>query len=188
MTAHDSQFINRTPTLRELDEARVQFDDGISGVKLGYRTSEFGFDYLLINTSCKEPDWQLSSVEQLCNSSLPPLSTVEDLYIEHEYSQQVWKNDAIESTLWLELLLPFTMVRNLYLSEEFAPGIAVALQGLVGGRITEVLPSLQNIFVEGLEPSGPIQGKIERFVTARQLSGHPVAIFDWDKDSDTEST
>jgi hypothetical protein len=50
-------------------------------------------------------------------------------------------------------------VKNLYLSKEFAPGIAAALQELVGARITEVLPSLQNIFVEGLEPLGPFPGK-----------------------------
>ena len=77
-------------------------------------------------------------IEQVCNSSLPPLSTVEDLYIQHEYSQQVWKNDAIESTLWLEFLLPFTVVENLYLSEEFAPGIAAALRELAGADYRSV--------------------------------------------------
>ena len=66
--------------------------------------------------------------------------------------------------------------------EEFAPGVAVALQDLVGG-ITEVLPSLQNIFVEGLEPSGPFQENIGQFFAARQLSDHPIATSDWDKDS-----
>jgi hypothetical protein len=87
----------------------------------------------------------------------------------------------------LDLLLPFTAVKNLYLSKEFAPGIAAALQELVGGRITEVLPSLQNIFVEGLEPSGPFQENIGQFVAARQLSGHPIAISVWDKDSNIKS-
>jgi hypothetical protein len=80
----------------------------------------------------------------------------------------------------LQLLLPFTAVKNLYLSRLFGPRIAGALQDLVGGRITEVLPSLQNIFVQGLEPLGPFQESIGQFVTARQLSGHPVAISDWD--------
>jgi len=141
----------------------------------------FSFDNLLIHISCKEPDWQLSSIEQVCNSSLYPLSTAEDLYIEHEYSQLVWKNDAIENTLWLQLLLPFTAVKNLYLSKEFAPGIATTLQELVGGRITVVLPRLQNIFVEGLEHSGPIQENIGQFVAARQLSDHPIDISVWDK-------
>jgi hypothetical protein len=180
-----AQFINCTPTLRPLNEAHVQFDDTTAIVKLRYGTfwSASDIDNLLINISCKEPDWQLSSIEQVCNSSLHPLSQVEDLYIEHEYSQLIWKNDAIENTLWLQLLLPFTAVKNLYLSEEFAPGIAAGLQELVGSRIAEVLPSLRNIFVEGHEPSGPFG----RFVAARQLSGHPIAISVWECASDEDS-
>jgi hypothetical protein len=176
------QFINRTPTLRELDEAHVQFRNGTPSVKLRCRTSKFGFYNIRINIPGGEQDWQLSSIEQVCNSSLYPLSAVEDLCIERrfEYPQLVWKNDAVENTLWLQLLLPYTAVKNLYLFEEFAPGIAAALQELVGARITEVLPSLQNIFVEGLEPSGPFQKNFGQFVAARQLSGHPIAISDWD--------
>ena len=172
-----AQFINRTPKLKKRD-ALVQFNDNFARVGLPPRPST-----LQITVSCKEPDWRLSSVAQICNSSLRPLSTVEDLYIELRYSQLVWKNDAIDNTIWLELLLPFTAVINLYLAKEFAPGIAVALKELVG-RITEVLPSLQNIFVQGLEPSGPFQENIGRFVAIRQLSDHPIAISKWDKDSD----
>ncbi|KAN0123898.1 hypothetical protein V8E52_002388 [Russula decolorans] len=175
-----AQFINRTPTIRALDQALVGFDDDFAYVKLPSKIE--------IAISCREPDWQLSSIEQVCNSSWRSLSSVEVLFIEHEYSQLVWKNDAIENTLWLQLLLPFTAVKDLYLSKEFAPGIAAALQELVGARITEVLPSLQNIFMEGLEPSGPLQEIIGRFVAARLLSDHPIAISAWHKDSDVEST
>jgi hypothetical protein len=174
-----AQFINRTLTLSPLDNAHVQFDDRTVSVAPPAWYPLPTFD---IAISCKEPDWQLSSIEQVCNSSLHPLSTVEGLYIDHKYSQLVWKNDAIENTLWLELLLPFTAVKNLYLCKEFGTGIAAGLQELVGGRITEALPSLQNIFVEGLEPSGPFQENIEQFVAARQLSGHPIAISVWDRD------
>ena len=159
----------------------MQFNNSTASTELRYRTSKFGLDDLLIVISCREPDRQLSSIEQICNSSLHPLSAVEDLYIEHQYSQLVWKNDAIENTLWLELFLPFTAVKNLYLSKEFAPGIATTLQELVGGRIAVVLPRLQNIFVEGLEHSGPIQENIGQFVAARQLSDHPIDISVWDK-------
>ena len=175
-----AQIINCTPTLRVLDEAHVQFNDSAANVKLQYRTSHFLPSYLRIDISCREPDWQLSSIEQVCNSSLHSLSAVEDLYVEHEYSKLVWKNDAIENTLWLGLLLPFTSVKNLYLSKEFAPGIAAALQELVGSRITEVLPNLQNIFVERLEPSRSFH--IGQFVAARQLSDHPITISVWEQE------
>ena len=69
---------------------------------------------------------------------------------------------------------------NLHLSEEFAPGIAVALRELVGGGITDVLPSLQNIFVQGLEPSGHVQENIGQFIAARQLTDHPITISLWE--------
>jgi len=172
-----AQLINRTPTLRAHDKAHVKFDDCSTNVVLLGRSCTPEIKISCVSWREFEPDWQLSSVAQVCNSSLPPPSPVEDLYIEHEYSQLVWNNGAIENTQWLQLLPPFTAVKNLYLPEEFAPGIAAALQELVGARITEVLPSLQNIFVEGLEPLGPFQENIGQFVTARRLSGHPVAIF-----------
>ena len=178
-----AHFINCTPTLslRGLDEAHVQFDDRTAVVKLQRRASpSFHIGNLRINISCREPDWQLSSIEQVCNSSLHPLSMPEDLYIDHEYSELVWKDNAIDNTLWSQLLLPFTAVKNLYLSKQFAPGIAAALQELAGGGITEVLPSLQNILVEGLEPSGPLRENVGQFVTA---SGRPVAISEWVKES-----
>jgi hypothetical protein len=167
-----AQFINRTPKLGKQD-AVVRFEDGLASVILSP-------GHLRIGISCREPDWQLSSIEQVCNSSLHPLFTVEVLYIQHQYQQLVWKEDAIENTLWLQLLLPFTAVQNLYLSKKFAPGIAAALKELVEDRITEVLPSLQNIFVEGLEPSKRFQENIGQFVAARQLLDHTITVFDWD--------
>jgi hypothetical protein len=173
-----AEFINRTPIFRARCEARVAFEKKAVYVKLlihniGHVVSEIGI-------SCREPDWQLSAIAQVCNSSLPPLSTVEDLHIELRRSlYRVWKDDAVENALWLELLLTFPMVKNLYLAKECAPGIAAALQQLVGGRITEVLPSLRNIFVKGIEPQEPFREHIGEFVAARQLSGHRVAISFW---------
>jgi len=68
------------------------------------------------------------------------------------------------------------VVKNLYLSKKFAVCIAFALQEPLGARATEVLPSLQNIFVDAPEPLGHFRENFRQFVTARQLSGHPVAI------------
>ena len=174
-----AQFINITPTLHASDEAHVRFYDGAADVVLRCPTSKNRPHVLRITISCKEPDWQLSSIEQVCNSSLPNVSTVEDLYIEHEYLELVWKDNAIENSLWLEVLLPFTAVKNLYLFKEFALGIAAALQELDGGRMTEVLPSLQNIFAVGLAESGSILENIGQFIAARELSNRPIAVFNW---------
>ena len=176
-----AQFLNRTPSPKAHEEARFRFVDNTAGVNLRSRTSQLGLYDLWIDVFCREPDWQLSSMEQVCRFALLPISTVEDLYIEDDHLELVWKDDAIENNLWLELFLPFTTVKDLYISEKFAPGIGAALRELVG--ITEVLPSLQNIFVEELVPSRPFQENIGHFVAARELSGNPIAISGWYRES-----
>jgi hypothetical protein len=75
-----AQYINRTPTLRARDNAHVQFGYWDTSVTLLARSRT-----LEIRILCREPDWQLSSVAQVCSSSLPPLLTVEYLYSEHRY-------------------------------------------------------------------------------------------------------
>ena len=46
--------------------------------------------------------------------------------------------------------------------------------------MTEVLPTLRNIFLEGFHPSGPVQEGIGRFIATRQVSGHPIAVSRWE--------
>ena len=184
-----AQFINFTPILSNLDEAHVQFGYSSASVILRYRTTKSDFNELRNNVPSRDRDWQprISSVVQICSSSLLPHVMIEDLYLKYRDWRPVSKIDAFENNLWLELLLPFIAVKNLYLSREFAADIAAALRGLVGDRLTEVLPSLQNIYVEGLEPPGHFQENIGQFVAARQLFGHPITIFDWDEDSKMKS-
>ena len=170
-----AQFINCTPTLRTLDEVHVEFGDVFAHVELSASSPTRN---LRIAISCREPAWQLSSIEQVCNSSLDPLSMVEDVYIEHRYSRPVWKNDVTENTLWLQLLLSFTAVKNLYLSKEFVPGIVVALQELVGDRRTEVFSSLQNIFEEELGRPGAL---IPLMVGSFKMLYFPLSDGDIDK-------
>ena len=172
-----AQFINNTPALRARDEAHVQIGDRTGYVTLRSRTSKECLDGLRVNMSCRASDTQLSlsSVSQICNTHPHPLYTVEDLYIEHNWPR-IWKNDVIEAGLWLELLLPFTAVKYLSLHKEFAPGIAAALRELVGSRIMDVLPNLQEIFMEALKLSESFQEAIGEFVAARRLLGRPIVI------------
>jgi hypothetical protein len=72
-------------------------------------------------------------------------------------------------------------MKNLYLSKEFAPCIVPALQELVGGRTPGVLPVLQNVFLEGLQLSGPVQEAIGKFIAARQVTDHPIVVACWER-------
>ena len=171
------QFISRTSALRVHETARIIFEDDAATIELLSRGS--GYSNIIVRILCETSDWQVSSLEQVCTWCLPPLFTLEDLYIsEDQYPRLDWQGN-VEDTLWLELLQPFATVNTLYLSKEFGPRIMPSLQELVGERTAEVLPSLQNIFLEGLETSGPVQDGIQQFVATRQAS-HPIAISSWD--------
>jgi hypothetical protein len=91
-----------------------------------------------------------------------------------------WKDE----TQWQEILHTFTAVKNLYVCKEFARRIASTLQDLIGERErgTDVLPALESISLEGLQPSGPIQEDIGKFVSARQLSCRPITVSPWERD------
>ena len=85
---------------------------------------------------------------------------------------------CIESRL--ELLNPFVSVKTLYVEEEIGPPFAHMLQELAGERVMEILPVLHDLFLEGLQPSGPVQEVLKSFVAARQCSNHPVVIQRWE--------
>ena len=172
------QFVGRTSGLRGFKKARVCF--GIYDATINLFTQASGYGELFVTFGRKELDWQVSSLKQVCTSCLPLLYTLEDLYIfKSRYLQPHWQ-DHIGNTLWLELLQPFAAVKNLHLCEEFAPRIVPALQELVGSRATEVLPTLQNIFLEELQPSGPVKEGIEQFVATREVASHPITVSRWE--------
>ena len=77
---------------------------------------------------------------------------------------------------WLELLRPFSAVKDLRLSRSAASRVAQALGRMPPERVMEVLPALEIVFVSGLNPFGPVKEAICEFADARQLSGHPVSI------------
>ena len=101
---------------------------------------------------------------------------MEQLYIfEKQNSRTLWQDD-IENSQWLEFLRPFTVVKGLYISQEFTQRIAPTLQELVGGRVTKVLPALRTLFLEQILPSGLVQ-----FVAARELSSRPMTVSRWER-------
>ena len=173
-----SQFISRTPIFGAYDASHLIFDSRIANLRLQSHPEPSDHRIVDVSILCQVPGWQFSSLTQICTLSLRLLLTTEDLYIYEGNYLPYWEGD-IENTEWLDLLLPFTAVKNLYLSKEFAPRIAPALQELTGVRTTEVLPVLQNVFLEGFRQSEPIQEGIARFISARQLTNHPIAISFW---------
>ena len=175
-----TQFISRTPTFGTCDEARFIFDQ--DGVLLGLCQSHSeASDRRMAEVKLLFPDRQLSTLAQIYTSLLRPASAIENIYIyEVQYPRLRWKDD-IENTEWLDLLLSFTAVKNLYVSKQIAPRIATALQEITEGGTTEVLSTLEKFYLEGLQENHHLEELegIEQFISARQLTNPPVAISAW---------
>ena len=99
-TPQVTQFISRTPQLETLDKASVFLWDLCTTIELSSET--FGDGELSVRVLCEELDWQVSSLEQVFTSSLPPLSALEDLYIINHRSPRNWgdlSRKALRSSL-----------------------------------------------------------------------------------------
>jgi hypothetical protein len=185
-----TKFLCRTEPFSVLDRAHVAFNGLITKVDFSSQTETFNKAPLSLIIRCRGLEWQLSSLSQVCNSVTFALSTVKSLdfgpYISEPHFLPLIQDD-MDKTQWLELLHPFTNVKDLHLPRKVPTWIAPAMEEVTGERVTEVLPVLQNIFLDDElfgEPE-PVPKAISEFVAARQLSGCPVAIHrrrrDWKK-------
>ena len=177
-TPEFKQFISRTSILGAYDEAHLIFAGDRVRVRLSQcQPGQFGQRMVDVQILTNR---HLLTLTKICTLPLRPLLTMENLFIDADISSPiVWEWD-IENTEYLDLLLPFTAVKNLYVPHIFSPRLGLALKDVTGGRTTEILPALQNVLLEKLEPSDRIRGGIAQFVSARQLTNHPVAISVWD--------
>ncbi|KAH9987735.1 hypothetical protein BJV74DRAFT_951587 [Russula compacta] len=160
----------RTESLRQYNSAYVTFSDTNIRIFLGYVGLEI---------SCREPDWQASSMAQVCSQLSPLTSHIESLEIHEHAPGQAWQGNGIDPTQWFELFDSFPAVQDLHIHDELRPLVARALQELTGETATEVLPTLRRLFFKGTSPPGPIREDIQKFIAARQHSNHPVEVH-WD--------
>jgi hypothetical protein len=172
-------FIGRAERFKPFDQAVMVFNDRVIWISDSHAFSH----HFRLGILCERPDWQLSSMVQIFGQQLPLLSHVEQLEIsQHHLSNIEWiANPDMDSSLWLELFHLFIALQRLYVSAKLVAPVAVALPELTEGRTMEVLPALHSLFLEGLEPSGPVPAGIQSFFAARQLSGHHVAVQSWNR-------
>jgi hypothetical protein len=176
-----SQFISRTPTLKARDEALVELYLGrarvevplfsqITGPGSGLFFVEFPFD---------EFEEQLSALAWVCKSSSSLLSTVETLFICDDQHHFRLDDEELDRE-WLELLSPFTTVKELFLSNGAVHRIAPALR-VAGRGIQELLPTLKHINLEVHRPSLLDHEDVEDFYDARRLSDFTIEVCLWDR-------
>jgi hypothetical protein len=178
-------FIRRTPRLTALDEARMVLRDRPgSQVTFSSQTSRSGVFIMEFSESHGWSDVALLPLTHFCASSSesgssPLLSTMENFYIYEEHEWQADTTNEVGGSDWVGVLRPFAAVKNLYLSGESVRTIADTLGFLSGElEVAEVLPDLQNIFLDKTKAPPDIMENITRFVNARMAaprSSHETA-------------
>ena len=171
------RFVRRTTRLQALNEAYVHFGYHDAVVK-SYLPTQPLDEYSGLNIRCKDINWDPLAMSRVITSLFPSIYIVERLYVD---GCQFPLTQSFESMQWLEIIRPLTAVKELYVCETFAQRIAPALQQLVGEKVTDLLPVLESLFLEGHQPSDPAQEDIGQFVAVRQLLGRPIAVSHWDR-------
>jgi len=170
------QFISRTNGLKTSDRADVLFRGDCVRIVLYSRRGMVERRILGLTILCRASEWQLSSMAQLCGVFLPPplSSTLERLDIREDTLRPYWHDD-MENVQWLELLQPFTAVKDLYLSKGLEPRVRPVLQEVAADSegLTGVLPALQSVVIEGLQLSGSVQAVSHGEVRRRGAIGSP---------------
>jgi hypothetical protein len=115
---HLRQFIGRSRQLKPSKAARVSFDS--QSILL-----EFPPGGLTLKIMYHRGDWKIASIASVCGQLSPFLSLVERLDLVVTYSPfELQEINSTESTVFLELLLPFTAIQSLYVSKSLVPFIS----------------------------------------------------------------
>jgi hypothetical protein len=146
------------------------FLQGVDGVNRSLR--------VVLENRRQNVDWQVSHIGQMCSQFSFLLSTIEQLDI---LGDDPISPVYMDNTQWLELFQPFIAVHTLRISRYFQSLIMSAFQELTVEMATEVLPALHNLYLAEHKLSGPEHQAIQRFITARQHSRHPVTIHHLEK-------
>jgi hypothetical protein len=169
-------FISYTNQLRSPHRVDAVFYDHTIKVKLYLQTDLTPNSVLDLEILYQDPNRRLSSLAQLCQS-LSSLSTLERLDIR----RGIFDDDSalpynIENAGWLKLLRRFAGVKNLHITKPLGLPVMSALAVLAGDGVT-VLPALQNIFLEGLQPSGSLRDNVDQLIATRQS----ISVDHWDR-------
>jgi len=179
-----NQFVGQVEDFKILRQALLDYDSFPNAAHFELAEDPDNGMTLVLPISMTELEFHLPFLEALSSSSSSPLqlSSLERLDIVIGYPEMDGWEYVTEDTPWLELLRPFTALKDLYLHNRSVPHLSHTLQELTGERAMEVLLALQRIFLQDYERPGNAnaQETIRSFIAAQQLSGHPVTVHNWE--------
>ena len=172
-----SGFIDRSvgPKLALLKYAQVSFHNRGVTFDMSRETGQYPKQ---VSTTINSQgfDWQVLHMAQVLSqfSTTLSLSAAVNLKLEVE-TGWAGPTEAMDEVDWRYLILHFPTMKTMYVSQELAEHIALALEHIFAGAF----PSLDLIFLEGQSASS-----VEKFLAARKFSGRPVTVVDTEAEFD----
>ena len=126
---------------------------------------------LRLHILCKQSDWQLSCMAQVCDQVSPFLSCVSSLWL--NTAKPLYGRDVEQ---WLDLLrsFKFSGAKRFWVADELTTDIMRVLGPANEGNAS-MLPSLREVRLEKpIAMDGPSWDSLQSFITARSISGRPV--------------
>ena len=167
------RFIQRTEMHTSLSHAKVETD--AHAISISFTNSDVS-THLRLHISCKQLDWQLSCMAQVCDQISSFLFHVSDVGI--DTAQPLGRREDVNDEQWLDLLysFKFSEATNLWVANELTTDILCVL-GHANEQNTAILPSLRHIRVQKpIEMDGPLWNSVQSFITSRSISGRPVQV------------
>ena len=128
---------------------------------------------LKLQISCKQLDWQLSCMAQVCDQFSPFLSRVEELRINNTTQSSSEQND-VAGEQWVALVRPFGGARDFWMTDLVTDILRALIQADVD---TTLLPALRYLRVEHpIKVNEPLWDALLSFINSRALSSHPVKV------------
>jgi hypothetical protein len=168
------QFMGTTENLRFRSAQFVFYSDGFA-VRVYPRNGPGPGGYTMyMCTSCRQFDWQVSSVAQIFDGLRMRLSTVEHLDLEYG---EIWlpsdERHAVDRLQWRNLLRSFSNVKTLQVDHLLRGELSRCLRLDDGEEAMELFPELKELSYFGIAKDGDA---FAEFIDARRNAGHPVTL------------
>ena len=167
------RFIQRIEMQTSLSRAKVETSTHAISISF---TDSGASTPLHLQISCKQLDWQLSCMTQICDRISPILFHVGDLGINITQLSDGQDNPSVEP--WLDLFRSFKFgsAKRFWVAGELMTDILCVLGPASEGN-THMLPSLCQIRVQKpMMMDGPSWDSVQSFITKRSTPGRPVEV------------
>ena len=168
------RFIERVETQASFSQANIEIS--AHAISISFTTNTSTSTPFQLQISCKQVDWQLCCMAQVCDQFSPFLSRTEELSITATQLSSVELKDDVASEQWVELVRSFDGAIDFRIANDIATDVLRAF-GLAYERHITVLSALDHLRVENpMEMNETSGDALLSFITSRSLSGRPVQV------------